>query len=150
MQVVIYSVEDSFADLSDFRLQRVYQTAILIVFKVLQILSTELHPLASVTDMLGTLGWKTLEQRRKEARLKMMYKISHNLVDFNTDMYLKPHPELRTCGSHALKYQIPMATKDVYKYSYFPRTVSEWNKLPSEVVFSNSSEQFQTKLTSFF
>ena len=92
--------------------------------------------------------WKTFEQRRMEARLKMMYKISHNLVDFNSDMYLNPDPELRTRGSHALKIQIPMATKDVYKYSYFRRTVPGWNKLPSELVLSNSFEQFQTTFTS--
>jgi hypothetical protein len=29
-------------------------------------------PTASVTEMLNDLGWKTLQQRRKEARLTMM------------------------------------------------------------------------------
>ena len=45
----------------------------------------------SVTDMLGILGWKSLEQRRMEGRLLTMYKLSHNLVDINTDQYLIPH-----------------------------------------------------------
>ena len=69
-------------------------------------------PLASVTGMLDTLGWKTLVERRVESRLTMMYKISHNLVYFNTNQYLKLHPESRTRGSHPLKYRIPKATKD--------------------------------------
>jgi hypothetical protein len=107
-------------------------------------------PLASVTGMLDTLGWKTLEERRVESRLTMMYKISHNLVDFNTDQYLKLHPESRTRGSHPLKYQIPKATKDVFKYSYFPRTIREWNKLPAELVLSSSLDEFKTKLNSHF
>ncbi len=107
-------------------------------------------PLASVTGMLDTLGWKTLEERRVESRLSMMYKISHNLVDFNTDQYLKLHPESRTRGSHPLKYQIPKATKDVFKYSYFPRTIREWNKLPAELVLSSSLDEFKTKLNSHF
>ena len=32
-------------------------------------------PTVSVTEMLNDLGWKTLEQRRKEARLAMMYQM---------------------------------------------------------------------------
>jgi hypothetical protein len=35
--------------------------------------------------------------------------ISHNLVGFNTDQYLKLHSESRTRGSHPMKYQIPKA-----------------------------------------
>ena len=73
--------------------------------------------IASVTDMLGSLGWKSLEQRRMEGRLLTMYKLSHNLVDINTDQYLIPHQETRTRGSHLLKYHIPKATKHVFKYS---------------------------------
>jgi hypothetical protein len=107
-------------------------------------------PLASVTGMLDMLGWKTLEERRVESRLTMMYKISNNLVDFNTDQYLKLHPESRTRGSHPLKHQIPKATKDVFKYSYFPRTIREWNKLPPELVLSSSLGEFKTKLSSHF
>ena len=80
---------------------------------------------ASVTDMLGNLGWKSLEQRRMEGRLLTMYKLSHNLVDINIDQYLMPHQEPRTRGSHPLKYHILKATKDVFKYSYFPRTIVE-------------------------
>ena len=34
----------------------------------------------SVTTMLETLGWKSLEERRKNARLLMFYKIKNNLV----------------------------------------------------------------------
>ena len=86
---------------------------------------------------------KTLEERRVEARLTLMYKIGHNLVDFNTDQYLKLHPESRTRGSHPLKYQIPKATKNVFKYSYFPRTIREWNKLPPELVLSSSIGKFR-------
>ena len=100
--------------------------------------------------MLDTLGWKTLEERRMESRLTMIFKISHNLVDFNTDQYLKLHPESKTRGSHALKYQIRKAIKDVFKYSYFSRTIREWNKLPPELVLSSSLGEFKTKLSSHF
>ena len=77
--------------------------------------------------MLGSLGWKSLEQRRMEGRL--MYKLSDNLIDINTDQHLIPHQETRTRGRPSLKYHIPKATKDVYQCTYFPRTIKEWNKL---------------------
>ena len=100
--------------------------------------------------MLGNLGWKSLEQRRMEGRLLMMYKLSHNLVDINIDQYLIPHQETRTRGSHQLKYHITKATKDVFKYSYFPRTIKEWNKLPHDIVLSNSVNEIKVKLDNYF
>ena len=36
---------------------------------------------ASVTDMIKDLGWTTLETRRRQARLTLMYKLIHGLID---------------------------------------------------------------------
>ena len=38
------------------------------------------HNTSSVTDMLQSLGWEALEDRRCKARLTMLYKINHHLV----------------------------------------------------------------------
>jgi hypothetical protein len=57
----------------------------------------------SVTGMLKDLGWDTLEIRRKKARLTMMYKMSHNLLDVNLEDHLIPRTETRTRGSHSFK-----------------------------------------------
>jgi hypothetical protein len=43
-----------------------------------------------VTNMLASLEWQTLEQRRRISRLVMMYKIQHQLVDIDRDLYLRP------------------------------------------------------------
>ena len=45
----------------------------------------------SVTDMLDKLSWETLEQRRKKARVVMMYRIIHGLVMI-PDIQLIPIP----------------------------------------------------------
>ena len=74
----------------------------------------------------------------------------YNLIDFNTDNYLIPHTETRTRGSHPLKFQIPRANKDSFKFSYFPRTIKEWNQLPEHIVLSNSLEVFKSKLAEHF
>ena len=89
---------------------------------------------ASVTDMLSDLKWDTLETRRKKNRLTLMYKLSHNLVDINTEEHLIPNSELRTRNSHAFKYRMPKVSKDVFKFSFFPRSITEWNSLPTDLV----------------
>ena len=73
----------------------------------------------------------------------MMYQMRHNLINFDTDKYLIQHTETRTHRSHPLKYQIPKATKDVFKFSYLPRTIKKWNKLPEDIVLSNSLDVFK-------
>ena len=38
---------------------------------------------ASVTDMIKDLGWATLETRRRQSRLTLMYKLTHGLIDID-------------------------------------------------------------------
>jgi hypothetical protein len=80
--------------------------------------------MSSVTDMIKDLNWESLEVRRKKARLTLLYKFSRNLVDVETiNNYLLGNNETRTRGSgHSYKYQVPKTTKDVFKFSFFPRT----------------------------
>ena len=45
----------------------------------------------SVTEMLHDLGWRSLEQRRLDARLIMFYKIVYGLVAIQLPLYIE-HP----------------------------------------------------------
>ena len=45
---------------------------------------------SSVTSMMHQLGWDTIERRRELARLYMMYRIVHKLVDIPAEPYLTP------------------------------------------------------------
>ena len=101
---------------------------------------------ASVTDMLSDLKWDTLELRRKKNRLTVMYKLSHNLVDITTEEYLIPNSEKRTRNSHAFKYRLPEVSKDVFKFSFFPRSIREWNSLPADLVNCKSLPDFKLNL----
>ena len=101
---------------------------------------------ASVTDMLSDLKWDTLETRRKKSRLTLTYKLSHNLVDINTEEHLIPNSEKRTRNSHAFKYRMPKVSKDVFKFSFFPRAITEWNSLPADLVNCKSLSDFKLNL----
>lgn len=104
---------------------------------------------ASVTDMIKELGWDSLESRRKKARLNLMYKLTHKLINIDTSKYLEIHSEMRTRGSHLFKYRIPKFYKDIFKFSFFPRTIKDWNSLPDNLVNSDSFEVFKAKLDHF-
>ena len=104
---------------------------------------------ASITDMLRELEWDTLEMRRKKNRLTLTYKLSHSLVDIKTEKFLVPNSKTWTRRSHAFKYKIPKIRKDVFKFSFFLRSISEWNSLPSAIVNSKSLDCFKTNLANY-
>ncbi|CAB4037319.1 Hypothetical predicted protein, partial [Paramuricea clavata] len=114
--------------------------------KAARFCSKNYNPMSSVTDMTEDLNWESLEVRRKKARLTLLYKLSRNLVDVETNNYLLVNNETRTRGSHSFKYRVPKTTKDVFKFSFFPRTIREWNLLPEEIVFHLTSKAHQWNL----
>ena len=100
---------------------------------------------SSVTEMLQKLNWKTLAQRRKEARLAMLYKISEHLVSIDNDKYLKP-PNRFTRHMHCKTYQVPKFKTDYRKESFFPRTIKDWNNLSSDIVSADTLDIFRAKV----
>ena len=59
-------------------------------------------------------------------------------MDFSVEARLKPNSERKARGSHAFKFIVPRAKKDIFKFSFFPRTINEWNSLPEEIVNTTS------------
>ncbi|XP_069114821.1 uncharacterized protein [Argopecten irradians] len=86
------------------------------------------HSTSSVTDMLYTLQWPTLQTRRLQSRLILLYKITHHLVANNPEQYLTP-VDTRTRHTHPYAYRHIAATKDTFKYSFFPHTITHSNLL---------------------
>ena len=78
---------------------------------------------SSVTDMLSKLDWTTLQERRKKARINMMAKIQHQLVAIDKDRYTSPATDYRSRRSHKMKLREPATSLNIFKYSYFPRTI---------------------------
>ena len=47
-------------------------------------------------------------------------------------------------------YKQPITTREHYKYSFYPRTISEWNKLPREIVLSSSLAAFKNAIFNMY
>ena len=103
------------------------------------------HNTSSVSGMLAHLEWPTLQLRRSEARLCLMYKMVHGLVAINVGQYTTP-VQRPTRHTHPYSLiQIPSRT-EAYRMAFFPRTIVEWNLLPSEVVAAPILETFKRGL----
>ena len=93
---------------------------------------------SSVDNMLATLEWKSLQDRRKDARLGMLYKIVNDKVALDKGDRLVP-PLRSTMNMHQLSFQIPSSRSDYIIFSYFTRTIRDWNSLPSGYCVSQNA-----------
>ena len=93
---------------------------------------------SSVDNMLQQMNWRSLEQRRQDARLTMLYKIVNDKVCIETSARLIP-PSRRTRHTQPHAFQITSCSADYQKFSFFPRTIREWNSLPPEIVTPETS-----------
>ena len=99
------------------------------------------HNTSSVSDMLCSLDWRSLEQRRVDSRFSMLFKIRHHLVATDEESYLK-----RGTGRREHQYRQLRADKDYTRFSFFPRTVIQWNQLPSHICLTESLDNFKTQV----
>ena len=101
------------------------------------------HNTSSVTSMLGELKWPILEERRQRARLVLIYKIVNGLVKIDaTDRLIQPTRLSRNMGQHS--FQIPSCNTIIRKESFYPRTIRDWNALPTDTDTAKSLESFKT------
>ena len=103
---------------------------------------------ASVTKIFQDLGWRTLDQRRADARLCLFYKSLHGLVAV-------PLPEYIQCSNrvsaycHSMTFRQVSTSTDYYKLllttdSFLPLAIVQWNALPQSVACLQSLEVFNT------
>ena len=87
----------------------------------------------SVTDMLKNLNWSDLATRRKVNRLSIFQKAYYGQLSIPVQTLL--HPVTRsTRRNHSKSFIEVQTSRDSYKYSFLPRTVTDWNNLPENIV----------------
>ena len=96
-----------------------------------------------MTGTANELKWDSLESIGVRARLIMMYKMSNRLLEGNWSKYMLSNREIR--GSHDFKFAVPKGNKNVFRFSFSPRTISEWNRLQSDIVLAKTVGSFNKK-----
>ena len=119
-----------------------------------------------VSAMLRDLGLPSLQERRRQLRLIFMFKVVEGLVPavpadkFFTQKKTNKRqikPKIfkdcvtknivdKSAHMNSRPYEVPSSKTDQYRYSYFVRTVEDWNHLENSTVIAASPEIFKNKL----
>ena len=99
------------------------------------------HQTSSVGRMLQQLQWESLQERRAKSRIMVLYKSMYNIIAVN----LTPKSS-STHQNHSLTYQQISTTTNYHKYSFYPRTIVQWNDLPATVAEQTTLDQFKAEL----
>ncbi len=79
------------------------------------------------------LAEKNYKIEIKDIRLTMLYKIINKIANAPNKEILIP-AATRTRSKTGHKFYIMIKTINKYKYSFFPRTILQWNCLPKALV----------------
>ena len=101
--------------------------------------SNNYSPYASLTEMLQSLGWRSLEQRSSDS---LFYKIIYGLVAIDMPPYAV-HPSRILRNSHPLGFRQIQTTVDYYKYSFYPLAIVQWIRLLSHIALLPTFDSFK-------
>ena len=112
------------------------------------------HRTSSVTRMIEELGWPSLEQRRKTARLAMLYKMREGIIQIDeniTKENLVGKGERPRRDKHNKQYIEDNSFKQDYRLgSFYPKTIENWNDLSQKMVDADSLDTFVSRVCSEF
>ena len=100
-----------------------------------------------VKGMLEDLQWRTLQQRRTDGRLVLLFQIIHGLVQIPPTNYCQPSLNTTSRKNHNYTYQQCSTRTHYFKYSFFPYTIVVWNNLPYQLVNSPSVISFKAQVS---
>ena len=101
---------------------------------------------ASVTQMLAKLGWRDLEDRRRDLRLALLFKVIKGHVAVMAETLDLTKADSRTRANHPHKLRIPRARTKALKNFITHRSISDWNALPAHVVVATTTDSFKAHL----
>ena len=88
--------------------------------------------------------------RRTISRLTLSYKSVHYIVAINIDEHYANHENrnITTRKTSSISFTHPTTRKNCYRYSFTPRTVAVWNRLPATIREAPSVDIFKARLCS--
>ena len=103
------------------------------------------HRRDSVTAMLDQLKWRSLEQRRVDIRLTMLWKIINGKVHITSQSLVPTTGILHSAHPHRF---VPISKHNADQYnSFFPRTIRQWNRLPDDVALGTCQASFKRRVS---
>ena len=102
----------------------------------------------SVGKLVSDLGWQTLQKRRQNARLAVFHRAQSGwpgLSDVVLGLRRQSRPT-RSSSDTACTYSRLQTRTDCYKFSFLPRTITDWDSLDAAVRGQRSLASFRQLL----
>ena len=93
----------------------------------------------SMTSILEQLGWGSLQKIRKGSKLILLFKGLKGRASIPCDNLQPLNRHSR--NQHSMAFHVSYARTDIYKYSFFPATIRDWNAFPSSIISSAESSE---------
>ena len=104
------------------------------------------HNTSSVTNMLTELKWPQLQLRRTRTRFIFFYKKIQHLVAIYPSNLLVPSDSRTRQYTHSHSYRHTHTSLDSYKYTFYPKTIVQWNLLPAAAVQCPTLDSFKEQI----
>ena len=99
-----------------------------------------------INEMLEQLNWVPLQDRRLNAKIATLYNIYNNKIPSTELKAVLNEPLFFGKNDHSNKLCIIPTNTMIFHNSFFPSSIREWNKLPAEIICSNSKSILMNKL----
>lgn len=96
----------------------------------------------SATEAKLKLKWKSLQHRRASFRLKLLHSIFYSHTRIPCDVYISRPHYISARKDHEHKIREYKCNTSSFSNSFFPRTISQWNRLPPTIVEISSTDAF--------
>ena len=96
-----------------------------------------------ISSILSKLNWSTLQERRIATRLALLYEIVNTHIAIDTGHRLQTSVQNTKSNNYIAPDFINICTsKDFYKYSFFPSTMSGYatKKIPDIIIDSTNQQ----------
>lgn len=129
---------DPFTKLNLTKLERIQNKATRFIFNS--------YGRTSVQNLVQRAGLQPITERNRVCRLKFLYQIIHGYYKINVQDYITFSQGYSTRQRHSFSIVPFMPRNNCFKYSFFPRTVVEWNELPQETIEQGYLDLFAARL----
>ena len=104
--------------------------------------------LVSLNKLKAEIGWESLEFRRKKHKLILFYKMIHGLTPtYLSDLLPQPvSANSRYNLRNQENLQVPFCRTNLYRNSFLPSVIRDWNELPENTKNATSIDSFKRLL----
>lgn len=115
--------------------------------KAIRFIFNKYRRLDSPTELIRQAELPPIQNRARLLRLKFLFLLLNGSMKINASDFLLQTDTRSSRTKHTKHLTEYRFHNDIFRYSFFPQAIREWNLLPDDVVTCTSLQTFIAKLT---